>query len=91
MKVLLFISVRIVFSESPVSSQASLTDIRILSLSAAGCFFLCIIYNYSQYLQADDIGCSSSPMDSINGLPASPCDFVLFIVLLFYIIFYRFL
>ena len=51
MKVLLFISVRIVFSESPVSSQASLTDIRILSLSAAGCFFLCIIYNYSQYLQ----------------------------------------
>ena len=43
MKVLLFISVRIVFSESPVSSQASLTDIRILSLSAA-CVFLCIIY-----------------------------------------------
>ena len=43
MKVLLFISVRIVFSESPVSSQASLTDIRILSLSAACIFYVSYI------------------------------------------------
>ena len=43
MKVLFFIRVLMVFSERPVRSQASLTDIRILSLSAA-CTFLCIIY-----------------------------------------------
>lgn len=43
MKVLFFIRVLMVFSERPVSSQASLTDIRILSLSAACIFYVSYI------------------------------------------------
>ena len=43
MKVLFFIRVLMVFSERPVSSQASLTDIRILSLSAACIFYISYI------------------------------------------------
>ena len=47
MKQFSFINDLIVFSESPVSSQASLTDIRILSLFASGCVFFRNIYNRS--------------------------------------------
>ena len=47
MKQFSFINDLIVFSESPVSSQASLTDIRILSLFASGCVFFRSIYNRS--------------------------------------------
>ena len=43
MKVLFFIRVLMVFSERPVRSQASLTDIRILSLSAACIFYVSYI------------------------------------------------
>ena len=43
MKVLFFIRILMVFSERPVRSQASLTDIRILSLSAACIFYVSYI------------------------------------------------
>ena len=43
LKVLFFIRILMVFSERPVRSQASLTDIRILSLSVACIFYVSYI------------------------------------------------